>query len=366
MAWVAIGTTVAGAVIGGVEANQQKQAAKGAANAAQQAASKAQINIGDLNDQVNDMASKNAVLSQQLEDQLNPGVTQLRSASTAALLNSLVPSAQQQALSAGLTKDLNTPQTLPDLQRSALLNGAIQTAQNNLALGGKLDTDTQNSVTRAALAKAGTVQGGTGLGLGRDVTARDLGLTSLQLEQQRLNDASNLGQVDQGINSTQQQLQNQLNQTNQTNRLNISSLLNSLGQQQFQNQLNVGQFTQGIQGPTVGIDPGSAANIAIGNSNLAAGGAQQAAAIKAQGQTQANQLYGQAAGGLIGAGANYLKAANTTPTAYNYNTQPLPTLNISNNPYLGNYAGTSGGGATYIPTSTTSSLGAGSGINMYA
>jgi hypothetical protein len=320
MTWGAIVVGVGSAVYGGIEGNQAKQKAKGAANAAAQNAENAKVDIGALNNQVNQIATNNAVQSQQLEDQLNPGINNLRSSSTAALLNDLGTSPQQQSIINGLNTDLNSPQSLPALQRSALLNSAISKAQGNLALGGNLDVDTQNAVTRAALAKAGTIQGGTGLGLGRDVTARDLGLTSMNVAEQRLNDASNLGQVDQGINSTQQQLQNQLNQTNQTNRLNISSLLNSLGQQQFQNQLNIGQFTQGIQGPAVGLDPGSAANIAIGNANLQAGAGQQAAAIQAQGQTQANQIYGQAAGTAIGALGKYFNSpsVSTAPTVYGY------------------------------------------------
>lgn len=326
---------VTAAVVGGAiaaagtayAANKSSQASKDIANAQLKAAQDNKVNINDLDAQVRDIAYRNAIESKQLEQQLTPEVASLRTNSMKALAGDLSNSPEQNAVRTGLMNQFNSDSSLPALTRSGLLDEAVAKARANLALGGGLDLDTQNQVTRKALATAGGVASGAGLQLGRDVTARDLGLTSLQLQQQRLQDASNLGQVDQGINSQQQALQAQIDQQNRTNRLGVASLLSDLGNQDFNRRFNIAQFTQGIAQPVVGLDPSAVANITVGNANNMNNAAQQAAGIRAQGASQTAQLIGQGAGTVGGLFSSYLSSGG-------YGTQRPYTGGTINSPAI--------------------------------
>jgi len=272
---IGIGGTLLGGALSGNQANR----------AAGQAGQAAQVDINQLNEQVRSIARQNALDSAELERQLTPEVPQLRTAANQAVLAGLAPSASDQAsqslLLSGLGNNINSP----------LLAAAIARAKANLALGGSLSTETQNAVTQSGLAHAGMVGGGR-LGLGRDIVARDLGLTSLQLQQQRLNDASQFGQLD---------TQNQ--QFNAQNLLQKIQLLKSLSESNFNRAMGAAQYGEGIQRPVVGLDPGSIANIAVGNQN--ARGAAFANQANIYGR-QSQNMYGlagsmfQNAGGMAG------------------------------------------------------------------
>ncbi len=178
-----------------------------------------------------------------------------------------------------------------------MLQQAIAKASSDLSLGGRLGQDQQNFVTRQALAHSGAIGGG-GLGLGRDLVARDLGLSSLGLEQQRLNTALGAGQAQQG-----------LAQANATDLTNRETLLSQLNQSNFARALAAGQYGESIRPPQVGLDPSAAANIAIGNRNAGvAATANQGNIYGQQGQNQA-----QFAGNLLGYGLlNYNSAPNNS------------------------------------------------------
>lgn len=275
---------------------------------AQQDALKQQAgNVGTLEQSTADLSKQNAIDSAALEKQLTPEVPLLRQQSNQNLLDfgsTQTPGLAQSRSS--LISGMNSPISTP------LLSAAIAKAQGDLALGGTLSTDAQNLATRKALANAGAVGGG-GLGLGRDLVARDLGLTSMQVEQQRLQNASQLGG---------QELQ--LGQSNATNMLNHINLLNSINQGQFGNALQTAQYANSIRSPIVGLDPGSAANMQIANQN--AQGALAANEANIKGQQTAGYL--NAAGQIGGA----LLAYNNRNTASNY----IPATN--NDIYAATYA----------------------------
>jgi hypothetical protein len=231
---VAATTTVAGTAI---QANQKRQAAKGIEAAAEQ--NKIDTNAIDL--QIRDIARRNAEDSIALEKELSPETYNLRRESTIALMDSLVPSANDTAAAKTITDTMGG---------SSLVADAVKKAQAELALGGGLDVQTRNEVMRAAAAKAG--QGTGNLGLGRDVSARDLGLSSLALNQQRLQNAMNVGQLD--IANTGQRT---------ASAVNLGNLQNQL----FQRQFNTANLANSIAKPVAGMDPGLAYDIAVGNSN---------------------------------------------------------------------------------------------------
>lgn len=324
MSWAAV--IAGGASIGGslIAANASKQAAT-------RAGQKSQVDIDQLNELTKRIATQNAIDSSNLERRLTPEVPLLRQAANSGVLSGLDPStngyAQQAAAIQKLleqqqgvagTKSYGTVDQ-PSSLDTPLLRSAIAEAGEQLRLGGSLSPELQNLITRRSLAQGGTVAGaGGGLGLGRDLVARDLGTTSLSLQQQRLQQALGAGQLEQGLGMAQQgfatnRLNNQLNAdqaafgmnlaTNQNttgNQLNLLSLMQQLQGGQFNRQLAAAQYGQSIRQPIVGLDPSSAANIAVGNQN-AQGAAltNQANIYGQQAQNYAN-LGGQFAGyGLI-------------------------------------------------------------------
>lgn len=262
-----------------------------------------------------DQSIQNAKDSYALQNQLTPTVQPLQNASNAGLLNFMnqgtdpgVAKAQSMVAS-NLGVPLNTP----------LLNSAIAKAQSDLALGGKLSADQQNLATRQGAATAGSVGGG-GLGLGRDLTARDLGLTSAQVEQQRLQNASQLGgQEQQGAEFSSNNLISSLN------------ALSSANNTKYRQLLGTAQYAQSIKPPTVGLDPGSTASAAVANNNA------QAQLATNQSNANTSQVNGYA--NLAGQGLGLLQQVNSTPS-YNTNPGAVDTL-AGINP--GTYSGASGG-----------------------
>lgn len=266
-----------------------------------------------------ELSRQNALASAELEKQMTPEVQQLRTASNQNLLNGLNSnqydmSGEQNLIRSQLGQQvgaINTP----------LLNAAIEKARGDLALGGGLSIDAQNLATRQALAKAGTVGGG--LGLGRDLVARDLGLSSMQIEQQRLQNASQLG----GQELQLGQSNAQIGQFNAGNLLNQIQLLNSINQNGFGRDLATAQYAESIQRPIVGLDPGSAANLQIAQQNAA--GAANANLANIKGQQNQNYIngIGQIGGALMA--FNQSKQPSYVPSQYDYNTAYTPSPQTS-------------------------------------
>ena len=290
-----LGAAATGAGIGSmIDSYSNQKSALGSLNQARNAS---QINTYQLNEQTKNIARQNAIDSRNLEMQLTPEVTALRQQANLGVLGGLNPSSVdtgnidvlRQQLGRNLPTSLNTP----------TLNSAIAAAQGQLNLGGQLPQDVRNLVTRQAISNAGTLGGaGGGLGLGHDLTTRDLGLTSLDLLNQRINTAMGAGQAQQGLAQANAGLLNQ----DILNKINLTGQLNQFSQQQFGRQLGAAQYGQSIQQPNVGLDPSSVANLAIANQNAQGGFASNLANIYgAQGQNS-SRLGGQLLGyGLMGA-----------------------------------------------------------------
>jgi hypothetical protein len=151
-----------------------------------------------------------------------------------------------------------------------------------------------------------------GLNLGRDLGVRDLGLTSLQLEQQRLAQAAALGgqEAALGQGNANLSLQAQLAGTN--NLFNSANFLQQIDSGDFAKQLAAAQLGQNIAQPMSGLDPGSVANLAVGNSNVAANSAYNQAAINAQNAQQKGANTSKLIGTGLGFVQNYF--GNKTPS----------------------------------------------------
>jgi len=291
---LATGVAVGGLAAGAVSYANSSKNAKNASNLAGQAGQASQVDIGALNDQVVAQSKANAQASRDLEMQLTPEVAKLRTQGNENLL-SFMNQGQDPAIQKGhdmLASNLGVPINSP------LLNAAIAKAQSDLALGGKLSQDQQNEAARKGGAQAGTVAPGGNLGLARDLTARDLGLTSYGVEQQRLQNASTIGGQELGMK-----------EFDANNLLNSLSTLQSIHNNQFNQTLAAAQYGQSIAPPEVGLSPTAVANIAIGNKN--ATGAALANQANIAGNTANNQL--GAAGSLAGYGLNAITSMNRSP-----------------------------------------------------
>lgn len=264
--------------------NAQKKAASAAANAA----ANSQVDIQRLDQTTRDIAMRNARDAAQLEAELTPEVPELRRMANLAVLAGLAPDARQEGAVDSLYGRLNTGLQTP------LLQAAIDRAQSDLALGGKLDRETMNAASRAAGARAGTTFGG--LGLGRDLAARDLGLTSYQVGQQRLQNASQLGALELNKESF-----------DATNFLNTFNALQNYNNAKRSYALGAAQYGESIAPPVVGLDPSAAANVAVGNQNAS----NQAAANQANLAIGRAQTISSGIGQLAGLG---LMASMSAPT----------------------------------------------------
>lgn len=259
---------------------------------------------------VAEQARRNAYASAGLEQELAPEVAQARTAAMQALLQDIqgggtlggdIESALMAALGGGT--DVN----MPELEQSELLNRAREQALADLELGGELPPEIRNLVARTAAQRA---SGGGFLGgqIGRDIGARDLGLTSLDLRNQRLGTAAALGAGQEATNIGQQGLAANIALQNrafaQQNLLNVTSQLQNLRQQEFANRFGAAQFTQGIDTPVAGLDPGDLASYIVGDVNQrnelvnAANVAQLN--TEQQAKSGQNSLIGDVAGGLFG------------------------------------------------------------------
>lgn len=329
-----------GTVIAAKGLSAQKKAANAAANARP-----ATVDIPGLQTQAQQIALENAANSAALEELYNPGASQLRAGGLAALNAQL--GANNPELDALVARIAAQAGTMPEGIRynSPLLQAAIDRAAADLSLGGELPQDVRNLVARQALARSGTVTGN--LGLGRDITARDLGLTSLQLAQQRLQNATTLGQAQssEGLANAGFDLQSQLAGTN--NLFNSANFLSTIDSGNFAKALAAAQLGQNIAQPASGLDPGSVANLAVGNTNAINQQQQQALALQSGvGGAQA-QLGSSLLGAGLGIAGNFYRPTTTTP-AVNTPVYTSPVIQTSPSSY-------SAGGYT-APASYTSFL----------
>lgn len=344
-------------------------AAKGLSNAnkAANAAANAkppQVNIAETDALAREAARRNAEESAALEREFNPGAAELRQGSLAALLESLgsgdssfirsyaaggppaiggapALSAGNAELLARIQAQAGQPLTNAGFD-SALTRQAVEQAAADLRLGGELPQDVRNLIARQALAKSGTVTGG--LSLGRDLTARDLGLTSLDLRNQRLRTAAALGGQEaaleqanaamrlgaeqygranllqsQGaldaVDARNAQLAAQRDALASSNYFNQANLLQNIQSGDFGRLFQAAQLGQNIAQPQSGLDPSTIANLAVGNVNAQAGQQQQALALRSGAANAMTGFGSSLAGTGIGLAANF---ANRQPTVQPY------------------------------------------------
>lgn len=334
-------SAVGGLALSAKAMSDQKKAAAQAADAAKNSG----VNIADVSRQAEEQALRNIIRSREIEDQFAPQNRQFREGTLAALVENMKSGADSSKIQeyidrAGGASTYAGPAAGQPLvageANSALLQDAVKRAQQELAMGYELPQDVRNLVARQAAATSGRVTGN--LGLGRDIGLRDLGLTSLDIAQRRLTNASTLGQADLGASQFNTGLQynaqrdnlgarqfdaqqrQQASQFDAGNNLNIAQLLQAMKSGDFSNYLQAAQLGQSIAPPVVGLDPTAIANLAVGNSNQQGAAAQNAAAIRGS----AAQGLGQFGGQLTGFGLSGLANYKPAPAPYRPFSTPTP------------------------------------------
>lgn len=283
------------------------------------------------------IAQQNAANSAALEAQYNPGAAELRSQSLQSLMAALNAStAERDALNARIAAQAGQPLNVAPAQQydSPLTRAAVQAAADELALGGQLPQDVRNLVSRNAFARSGQVTGR--LNLGRDISTRDLGLTSLDLQRARLAQAAALGQQETALEAGNAGLRAQTDaqrlaaeQFSRGNLLDSASFMEQVANGQFGRAFQAAQLGQNIAQPQSGLDPGSLVNLAVGNSNQAANAQQQAmAGAGALGQQQA-QFGAQLVGTGIGLAQQFWKPPAPTPYKPFYTPPPTSLSGLS-------------------------------------
>ncbi len=250
---------VAGAILGSAligvggsiyAANQNKKAIESAQ------ANQKQVDIGKLVADSRVNAEENLQKSLQLERQYLPGQTAAREATTQQFLQQLSPQAAAQR-QASVDQLLGFTQggAQPTYKGSELFQSAADKILADLNLGGQLSADTQSAVVRGALQGAGG-SGVIGSEAGRGLVARDLGLTSLQLQQARQNAALQAGQIQSqlGLSQAQQYLQ--------ALGMSVDATTGQIGQ-----AANIYGLVQGMPLPESGLSSSDIANVTVGQTN---------------------------------------------------------------------------------------------------
>jgi hypothetical protein len=284
---LAAGSAVAG-IAGGI------MSARAGRKAAEEAMSKQErVDIGKLVADARANSEANLAKSLELEKKYLPGTAQLRQTTTENLLSQIAPGGTAATRrEEALTKLLGfTPASAePTYEGSPLFKAAADRIAADLALGGKLDPETQAEVVRGALSGAGR-SGVIGSQAGRGLTARDLGLTSLKLQQARQGAALEAGEAQSRLGLTQAQLGlsagDQLLRSLGMGVEATSGAVNQAG--------NLYQMLANQALPESGLSSGSLANITVGDINAYNQRLMDAAGIKAGAQMAGIQ---QAVGGI--------------------------------------------------------------------
>lgn len=249
-----------------IAANQNKKAMEGAMGAQKQ------VDIGKLVADSRANAEENLKKSLQLEQQYLPGQAAAREAATQQFLTQLDPTgayAKQREKAVADLLGFTAGGAQPTYKGSELFQSAADRILADLNLGGQLSADTQSAVVRGALSGAGA-SGVLGSEAGRGLVARDLGLTSLQLQQARQQAALQAGQIQSqlGLQQAQQYLQSLgLGIDATTGQLQQAGSLYNMANQQML--------------PEAGLSSADIANVSVGQTNAQNQAAMQAAGIRA-------------------------------------------------------------------------------------
>lgn len=234
-------------------------------------------------------AAENFKGSIDLENQYRPGTAALRSTTDAALGN----------MAAGRTAGLAARNNLLESSGSSqidlsgvgssnpLLAESSSRIMSNLRLGGHLGQDAQSAAVQAALEKGGAA-GISGSGAARGLVARDLGLTSLGLENQRIGAAQAAG-------TSMSQLDLQGQQLKLSDYLGRANFASGAAGQDIQSTGILGNLIDGRALPTSGLSPGAIAGLyTAGNTADNQNAANQAAIAQQQKNANLNSILGLA------------------------------------------------------------------------
>jgi hypothetical protein len=303
MSWVAVGVTAVGAA----------SSIYGATQAGKNLPKSQPLDISKVISDARNTASQTLQDSQALERQYMPGTAQLRNQADFGLGQISNQSTAGFQARNSILDGMTNPVADSSVSSNPLLQGAQDRILGQLNLGGKLDAETQAAVTRGALSGAGSA-GISGSGAGQGLVARDLGLTSLGLQNQRQQAALGAGSTIAGLD-----LQGQ--------NLKLQDVLGRYGAAQ-------GAAGQDIQGsgllagiidarqlPNAGLSASDVSNLYVGNNNASNQNAFNSAAI-AQQQRNSNisallGFAGTAAGAYAGYKGNLSSGA---PQTVNQNT----------------------------------------------
>lgn len=218
-----------------------------------------EVDIEALNALVNQQAESNARKSLALENSLTPENQALRRGSISNLLAQVNRGSpeQDEALQSVLAQLRQITPAFEQSLRSPLQEAAVARAGEDLALGGNLPLDVRNAVTRRALSTAGRVGGGR-IDQGRVLAPRDLGLTSLDLRNQRLATAGQLGQADVANRASRAALPISL-------RSQLAGQASGLSANRLGQILSLANFGGSLEPPVTGLSPSDVADITTGN-----------------------------------------------------------------------------------------------------
>lgn len=274
-------STALNAITSLVAGNQQKQGLKGAYNELAALADDPlfqSLDLAELDRLIGNQAETNILRSREFEQKYDPATAALRSLYPQRVLemfgdNSLTGLTNEALAAFGDTvgQDIGN-----DIQVDPTFLAALAAAQQELDLGGSLPQEIQNLVSRNAAERAGAA-GTLGSGLGRDVAARDLGLTAMNLKNQRIANAANMGAQATNLNQVVNAFNANLANTNRANRASTLSFLEGLGSSRRNEAANLALSEQ----PMAGLDPASFANLYVSDINALRDLRQQQAAGKA-------------------------------------------------------------------------------------
>lgn len=260
LALAVVGSAIIGAGASAYAANKNAKAVQSAVD------NQKTVDIGKLVADSRINAEENLRKSLELEGKYLPGQAAVREMTTQQLLGQLGSGAQGQRDDAmsRLLGFINQgkPSSDPTYGGSALFQSAADKILGDLNLGGSLSAETQNAVVRGALSGAGR-SGVIGSEAGRGLVARDLGLTSLQLQQARQNAALQAGNLQSQLGLQQVGLeQNAYSQYLQALGLGVDATTGQLSQAASLYNLGNSQVL-----PESGLSSTDIANVTVGQTN---------------------------------------------------------------------------------------------------
>lgn len=215
-------------------------------------------------------AAQNYADSFALEQKYNPGQAALRNTTNTALSNLASGNTPGQFALGSLLDQAGTSKVDVSGVGSGSINPLLAESSNriltNLRMGGALGADLQAQTVKAALEKGGAA-GISGSGAARGLVARDLGLTSLGLEKDRIAQAQAAGTTQAQLGFQGQQLQLNAQSLQLQDFLQRMGLVQTAAGADAQRAGLLASIVDSRPLPSAGLDPGSIASLYVGGSN---------------------------------------------------------------------------------------------------